>query len=103
MNASLKLASTALTALLVAGCASTDGLTTHSTKNDPATLAAGRSLAAAKTSADAWPRGDWWKRFNDPQLDQLMDEALAGSPTLRVAQARARRALAIAQATESLL
>jgi NodT family efflux transporter outer membrane factor (OMF) lipoprotein len=103
MNVQLKLMSAALTAMLIAGCASLDGLTTHSTQNDPAELAAGQSLAGTKTAADAWPRSDWWKRFNDPQLDQLMEEALAGSPTLRVAQSRTRRALAIVQATESLL
>ena len=37
------------------------------------------------------------KRFGDPQLDTLMDEALAGSPTLSVAAARTRKALAFAR------
>jgi NodT family efflux transporter outer membrane factor (OMF) lipoprotein len=32
--------------------------------------------------------GAWWKALNDPLLDSLVDEMLAGSPTLREAQAR---------------
>src|SRR6202023_1881202 len=37
----------------------------------------------------------------DPQLDQLMNEALAGSPTLKVAAARTRKALAVADVTKA--
>ena len=36
----------------------------------------------------------WWKRFDDPVLDQLIQEAVAGSPTLRQAEARVRLARA---------
>src|SRR4051794_26159361 len=35
---------------------------------------------------------DWWTAFADPQLDQVMNDALAGSPTLAAAAARIRRA-----------
>jgi NodT family efflux transporter outer membrane factor (OMF) lipoprotein len=90
-------------ALLIAGCASMDGLHTQAKMNEPAQVAAGKSLADAKLSPAAWPQADWWKRFGDSQLDRLMDEALAGSPTLRIAQARARKALAFAQTAESAL
>lgn len=104
MSVQLKRTAATLTAaLLIAGCASMDGLTTRSSMSDPARLAADKSLAGTRLSPAAWPQSDWWKRFNDPQLDRLMDEALAGSPTLRVAQARARKALAYAQTTESAL
>ncbi len=49
------------------------------------------------TVADAaWPAADWWKRYEDPQLDRLVDEALKDNPTLRAADARVRRALAAA-------
>ena len=89
--------------LTIAGCASLDGLTTHSSMSAPGNLAANKTLADARLSPAAWPHSDWWKRFDDPQLDRLMDEALAGSPTLRIAQARARKALAYAQAAESSL
>ena len=37
---------------------------------------------------------EWWRVFADPLLDQLIDQALAGSPDLRVAAARIREARA---------
>jgi NodT family efflux transporter outer membrane factor (OMF) lipoprotein len=99
MNAQFKSAAAALVLLVAAGCASTDGLNTQAKLTEAATLASGQSLAGEKVSSEAWPQGDWWKRFNDSQLDRLMEEALSGSPTLRVAQARARKALSFVQLT----
>ena len=37
---------------------------------------------------------DWWKLFDDPQLDALEQQALASSPTLAIAGARVERARA---------
>jgi NodT family efflux transporter outer membrane factor (OMF) lipoprotein len=39
-----------------------------------------------------WPADGWWKAYGDPQLDALIDEALKGSPDLRAAEARVRKA-----------
>lgn len=36
----------------------------------------------------------WWRQFGDPQLEQLIDEALAGSLDLRLSRARLRQARA---------
>jgi NodT family efflux transporter outer membrane factor (OMF) lipoprotein len=36
----------------------------------------------------------WWKTLNDPQLDRLVETALANSPDIRAAQARLRQARA---------
>ena len=50
---------------------------------------------------DGAPKGPWWQRFGDPQLDALEQQALAGSPTLAAANARlaqARAAVAAASA-----
>jgi len=55
----------------------------------------------AGIEAGAWPAQNWWTRFGDSQLDQLMAEGLAGSPNLRVALARARQASALAAAAAS--
>ncbi len=63
------------------------------------TLAAQRTLAAAPIKEAAWPEDTWWRTYGDPQLDTLMSEALAGSPTLQSAQARLRQAQA--QATRA--
>ena len=35
-----------------------------------------------------WPAEKWWKHYGDPVLDQLIDMALASSPTLATAHAR---------------
>jgi NodT family efflux transporter outer membrane factor (OMF) lipoprotein len=92
-----------LVVLALSGCASMNGLGTQAVPDSPDRLAAGKSLAGARLSPAAWPRTDWWREFKDPQLDRLMEEALAGSPALRVAQARVRRAAAFAQTAEAAL
>jgi NodT family efflux transporter outer membrane factor (OMF) lipoprotein len=88
--------------VLIGGCASTAGLSTRAELRPAAQLAAERSLTGTAAAAP-WPRTDWWKALNDPQLDRLIDEALAGSPTLRVAEARTRQALAVAGVAQSAL
>lgn len=45
----------------------------------------------------AWPVDRWWTVYRDPQLDTLIDEALAGSPSYAAAVARVRRADAVAE------
>lgn len=44
--------------------------------------------------ADATPRGPWWERFGDAQLNALQQQALAGNPTLAIATARLAQARA---------
>jgi multidrug efflux system outer membrane protein len=45
--------------------------------------------------AEAQPRGEWWKAFNDPALDQLELEAVAANQNLKVAAARVSQARAL--------
>jgi NodT family efflux transporter outer membrane factor (OMF) lipoprotein len=45
-----------------------------------------------------WPSDRWWEAYNDPQLTALIEEGLAKSPTLEMADARVRAAQAQAQA-----
>ena len=42
--------------------------------------------------AAPWPDDRWWTGNGDPQLDRLIDEALAGSPTLAQAKIRVIKA-----------
>jgi NodT family efflux transporter outer membrane factor (OMF) lipoprotein len=79
-------------ALALAGCASTHGLSPQDHPTDPGQLAASRSLGAF-SQAD-FPTTTWWTAFGDPQLDALIDEALHGTPTLAIADARLREAIA---------
>jgi NodT family efflux transporter outer membrane factor (OMF) lipoprotein len=90
-------------ALLLAACASTDGLAPEASLRDANDLAVANTLAAAAQSSSVWPRSDWWTAYNDPQLGALIEEALTESPTLRVAEARTRKALAFAATTKSAL
>ena len=80
----------------VAGCASMGDSKTQALERDPASIEAARTLEAQAAKA-AWPTGDWWKSFGDAQLDRLEAEGLHGSPTLALAQARVRRARALAE------
>lgn len=46
--------------------------------------------------AEAQPRGEWWKAFNDSTLNRLIDDATAANANLAAAAARVRQARAIA-------
>jgi NodT family efflux transporter outer membrane factor (OMF) lipoprotein len=98
-----RIASALFVTLLAAGCASMDGLSTQASMQSANRLAAQKSLADLAVSPATWPETDWWHSFKDSQLDQLMNEALDGSPTLKVAAARARKALAFADVTLAAL
>ena len=60
----------------------------------PQTLSTSHAFAEAKIEPSAWPADEWWRSYGDAQLDSLVDEALAGSPSLQSAQARLRAAQA---------
>ena len=81
-----------LAAVLLGGCASTHGLAPAGEPMDADALAASRSLEA--DPAALFPAVDWWRAFGDPQLDALIEEALAGTPSLDAADARVRQAQA---------
>src|SRR3954465_15615187 len=80
---------------LVAGCIH-DGDWHAPRPMAASSLATERTLANAQINEDAWPDDHWWHAYGDPQLDALMTEALAGSPSLQIAQARLRQAQAVA-------
>ncbi len=60
-----------------------------------------QSFSGTPIDAAAWPQSQWWTAYGDPQLDDLIDEALAGNPGLRIAEARTRAALAQVAAMDS--
>lgn len=81
--------------LTIAGCANTGGIAPQARATDPASLDAGAAIRAANADAQ-WPAADWWRAYNDPQLDAWIAAAQAGNPTLAVAQARVRQAQSMA-------
>jgi NodT family efflux transporter outer membrane factor (OMF) lipoprotein len=68
----------------------------------PAQLSAERTLAGTPVDAAAWPADGWWQGYGDPQLDALVAEAIAGSPSLTAAEARLRSAQGQALAVGAL-
>ncbi|MEW6307188.1 MAG: efflux transporter outer membrane subunit [Verrucomicrobiota bacterium] len=50
---------------------------------------------------DHVPRGEWWKVFNDPVLDQLQADAAAANQELKAAMARVEQARATARFNRS--
>jgi NodT family efflux transporter outer membrane factor (OMF) lipoprotein len=81
--------------LLVAGalgaCASLPGKVPLPAIEPQSAHASAQSFAA---SAGDWPAQGWWKGYGDAQLDALIAEGLAGSPSVAGAEARLRRAQA---------
>ena len=89
----------ALALTLLAGCASHRDIQPRATLKPPATLG-----DAPLPSQPGWQaQTAYWTQFGDPQLDALVDEALAGAAGLAVADARIRRAAALTDAAESAL
>lgn len=79
-------------ALLLTGCASPGDVHPQSQAIAPA--AVGLSAGAAMPTL----RDTWWQSFNDPQLDTLVQRALADSPSLKAAATRVQKARAAAEA-----
>lgn len=50
---------------------------------------------------DAAPKGPWWLRFGDPQLDALTQQSLTNSPNLALAEARLAQSRAVLAATSA--
>ncbi|HKW84016.1 MAG TPA: TolC family protein, partial [Burkholderiaceae bacterium] len=75
--------------LTLAGCASSGGIAPVATTIAPAQVGIDSTLASAPDLA-----ADWWKGFGDARLSELVERALAGNPSLKIAQARLVRAQA---------
>jgi len=78
-------------AVLMTACASYQTITPKNQPIEHVTLSAQNAVANSK---DAWPQDQWWLSLGDPQLNNLMQQALANNPSLANAQARIARAQA---------
>ena len=88
-------------AVLLSACVSSRGIKPSGHMLGADTLHAQRSLAGAPLTEAAWPSKDWWKALGDPQLNALVDEALADNPDIAMAGARARAAMANARLVDA--
>jgi len=85
--------------LLLSGCISMAGILPQAKTKQANALAAGEAITTAASMA--WPTENWWQAYQDPQLNSLVTQAIIGSPTLRVAQARVALTQAYAQAMQA--
>ena len=94
MSRSSLLATALATVLLATACASTGDIASQGVMRDAGSLQSDAALAGTRVSDAAWPNDRWWTAFGDPQLDALVDEALANAPSIDAADARTRKAIA---------
>ncbi|HWM42663.1 MAG TPA: efflux transporter outer membrane subunit [Burkholderiales bacterium] len=88
-----------ITLLLLAGCAtSLPKIEEEKLPPVPAEFKENWTIAAP---AAAQPRGEWWKAFNDPVLDALVERASQSNARIEVAAARLRQARAFVRATDA--
>lgn len=78
------------TGLSLGACAAPD-LGPRPQMNGPADLEATRSFSS-RSAAQEWPQERWWTAYGDSQLDALVEQALANSPNVAMAEARIRQA-----------
>ncbi|MEN0107810.1 MAG: efflux transporter outer membrane subunit [Pseudomonas sp.] len=88
----LRLASLCLCSVALSACLDSSGIRPSSQAPAP--------LEPASVDI-VWPDAQWWQAYHDPQLNAWMAQALAASPTLKMAAARVRQAQAMAGVAEA--
>ena len=101
LDKSFGLLSTLAAALILAGCASPPPIDASQLPTPPASFRESEGHWIAAAPADAQARGEWWKAFDDPVLDDLMARALQRNDRIQVAAARLTQARALVQATQA--
>jgi len=82
-------------AALLGGCAGFPPKVGEDYKKPEIAVPSQWSVTTSPEKGDSAQRlAKWWRQFNDPQLDKLIDEALAGSYDLKLAQAKLRQSRA---------
>lgn len=94
MKRSLILSLSAPFAFILAACAPE-----HATVSPVKTQTAAASVNTVLNHQD-WPKNEWWKAYNDPQLNWLIAKALSDAPDMQIA--RQRITLAEAQAKAAM-
>lgn len=82
----LGLAATLLLVLMLAGCVDDAGLHANLKPLMPAADALSKTVGAQTNGT--WPTPEWVQRYRDPQLDELVGEALQQNPDMQIAKAR---------------
>lgn len=87
--------------LALAGCADMSGIDPHAQLRQPDSL--GLPTASTAVEFPSPVASDWWHAWGDPQLDRLVKQALQDNPSLKIAQTRLARALAVTDVADAAL
>jgi multidrug efflux system outer membrane protein len=90
-----------LAALILAGCATAPPIDRSKLPVIPAQFKEGDGRWTVAAPAEAQPRGEWWKAFSDPILEDLIARANSGNASIQVAAARLAQARALVRSTEA--
>ena len=97
----IKILTPLVTALVLAGCASVPAIDASALPQAPAAFKEQQGRWTQAPPAEASARGEWWKAFNDPVLDELVARANRSNPSIQVAAARLEQARAAAGSTRA--
>jgi len=86
-----------LVAMTLSACISPAGIQHDQQLRGP------ESLGAKQKEFSNWPADGWWRRLGDPQLDQLIEQALQENPSIVQAAKRTEKAAAYATAAGATL
>jgi multidrug efflux system outer membrane protein len=88
--------------LILAGCASSPPqIDASKLPPVPPSFKEGDGRWTTAAPAEAQPRGEWWKAFSDPVLDELVERANRNNTSIQVAAARLAQARAAVRSTEA--
>lgn len=88
-------------ALVLAGCSTVPAFEPVAAPAAPLAFKELDGRWAALQPAEAQPRGEWWKAFADPLLDDLVARADGNNTSIQLAAARLAQARALLRATDA--
>lgn len=93
------------TAFMITGCVTFSQKEQAQFLIDPPSvdLTVQKSLQSEYFALGDWPKEDWWNLFDSPQLNALMDEALANNPSIQAFQQKVEVANQLALVARSKL
>ncbi|MDJ1656290.1 multidrug resistance outer membrane protein MdtQ [Raoultella sp. Ech2A] len=86
--------------IALAGCAPSHDTGTAPQQQTPASHVATELPASVK---NGWPHDSWWQEYRDPQLNSLIQRALANAPDMQIADQRIKLAEAQARMSQANL
>lgn len=90
-----------VTALVLAGCATPPPVDPAALPVTPQSFKETDARWTTAMPAEAQPRGEWWKAFGDPVLDDLVERAQQRNADIQIAAARLRQAQALVRNAEA--